>query len=157
MKRKGACADYKTCREDEIVKAYRQRALEAETVVVRDIFEVVANSPAPRFYVSERRAAIVVSDILRGRDVVGHMGACKREMYQEICRRVTELLPRRGRRKLLETVSEVVNGPAPKFYMTAGSARVIYYRARDRWFERQKAEARRQATLARMWRELRKG
>lgn len=157
MKRKGAYSSYNQERDEDLIRAYRQKVIEADTVVVRDIFDEVVNSPASRFYVSERRAAIVISYMLQGRKVVEYMSDLKREMYNEIYRRVLTLMKERGKCTLSRLVSEVVNSPAPKFYLTPGSAKVIYYRSRNRWFERQKALARRQASLAQMWRGMKKG
>jgi hypothetical protein len=42
-----------------------------------------------------------------------------------------------------EMVLQVVQEPAPKFYLTAGSAKVIIYRVRKQWFKKQSQELRR--------------
>lgn len=89
-----------------------------------DLYEQLVNMPAERFWVSEERATIVVSQMMRG-DKLENMLPTKREMFVEIYNRVIGLLACRRDEPLSALVFDVVGSPAPKFYMTPDSAKVI--------------------------------
>ncbi len=56
----------------------------------------------------------------------------KLKMYEEILRRVEGIRARKPGHPLSDAVFEAVNSPAPEFYLTDDSARVIIYRLRAR-------------------------
>lgn len=93
------------------------------------IYKELANQPAKRFYVSEKRAAVVVGKLMRGEDI-GDMRPQRKEMFFEILRRVNELSKVRTNTSVSKLVAEVVAQPAPSFYLTEGSAKVIVCRIR---------------------------
>jgi hypothetical protein len=89
--------------------------------------------PAARFWVSVPRAAVVVTDIMRG-DKLLYMRPNKREMFFEIHRRVMKLRQHYQDWSLPRLVEAVIVQPAPKFYLAPGSARVLILKARKQWF-----------------------
>lgn len=91
--------------------------------------------PRPRFRVSEERAAAVVSAIMRGKPVLDTMRPSKREMFEEIHRRVLALKASHPDWHLSELIYEVVNSPAPKFYMEASSALERLFKIRNGWYD----------------------
>lgn len=98
---------------------------------MRDIGAAIVNMPAARFWVSEERATIVVSALLSGRDLPENMRPTKCEMFSEIYHRVLKLRRERPKASVFELVCEVVNSPAPKFYMLPRSAMDIIYKIKN--------------------------
>lgn len=139
MKYFGSILEFTRQRNDDIMRAYRDCLQKAKFVVMPEIFAMVAESPASRFWVSEERAAIVVSAMLEARGREKHympVNGVKREMFEEIFRRF--LLERKSRPKasVLEIVSVIVNQPAPKFYLTPRTIGEYIYRIKNGWYNR---------------------
>jgi hypothetical protein len=67
--------------------------------------------------------------LYRGEDLSG-MNEERRRMYSEIYRRVRAALQKDPERCIYHLVFEVVNSPAPEFYLTADSAKILIYAAR---------------------------
>jgi hypothetical protein len=72
---------------------------------------------------------------MRGKPVLDTMRPSKREMFQEIHRRVVILREKHPDWHLSELVYEVVNSPAPKFYMEASSALERLFKIRNGYYE----------------------
>ena len=125
-------------RNNELLKAYKKVIKSVSQIRLKEIGVMVVNSPAPRFWVSEERATTVISSMLKGKDVLSSMRQSKREMFQEIYRRVIELrkLKKYRSQTLSSVVFTVVNSPAPKFYMKASSAIEILFKVRNGYYER---------------------
>ncbi len=70
--------------------------------------------------------------MLRG-DRLDGMLPNKKEMFNEILRRVLALRKQLPRLSVFELVCKVVYQPAPKFYLQPGAAKVYYYRTRAKW------------------------
>lgn len=99
-----------------------------------DIFEQVSESPSSRFWVSEERAAIVMSRLFKGKSI-SHMRPNKKEMFLEIFRRVSDLRQSYPEKSLFELTSIVVNSPAPKFYLTPRSVGEFIYRIKNGFYD----------------------
>lgn len=100
------------------------------------IFEQVANSPCSRFWVSEERAAIVISTLLAAK-VIPNMRKNKREMFDEIFRRFLIARGQYPEKSIYALAIMVVNQPAPKFYMTPRTVGELIYRIKNGWYEKQ--------------------
>lgn len=133
MKPTGSHFEYEAQRNDDLMNVYHQAIVNASHVCMPDIYETVANSPSRRFWVSEERAAIVVSAMMRG-DTLGNMRPLKREMYNEIYSRVLKLQEQQPHLPISQLVAQVVEQPAPKFYLTPGSAKVLICKIRKEWY-----------------------
>lgn len=134
MKSFGSTLAFTRERNAALLKAYREQIAKAQYVRLNDIGEKIVNSPSPRFWVSEERATIVVSAILRGKPVLNNMRPTKREMFEEIYHRVLELKKIHPHWHLCDLVFEVVNSPAPKFYMEVSSALERLFKIRNGWY-----------------------
>lgn len=130
MKPQGSAIAFARQRNRELISAFRKFAAEASPISLHDIALRIINSPSPRFWVSEERAAIVVSLSLRGRPVLDAMRPSKREMFQEIIRRVTPLIRQHPDIPLLRLVARVVHSQAPKLYMEPSSVIALIRRIR---------------------------
>lgn len=118
------------------MRAYCKQIEGRDVIVLAEVFRSLVEMPSRRFWVSEERAAIVVSGMMRG-VAIGNMRPQKREMFREIFRRTQALLEECPDLALSEAVARVVRQPAPKFYLTPQSARIIFYRIKDKWFKKE--------------------
>ncbi|MDE6340550.1 MAG: hypothetical protein K2K97_12350 [Muribaculaceae bacterium] len=98
-------------------------------IPLEELFTRASLSPASRFWVSERRAMVVMSQMLKG-DRLLSMNPKRREMFYEIFHRVKEILRKEPDLTLTEASFRAVNSPAPQFYLTPKTARAMIYRLR---------------------------
>lgn len=129
MKHFGSKLDFTKQRDEDILRVFKQYMQENNHIIMPEIFERVAASPAQRFWVSEERAAIIISAI-ENRRPLGPMRQNKREMFREIYRRYVRLRAAHPNIPLRDLVSQIVHSPAPRFYLTARTLGEIYYRIR---------------------------
>lgn len=140
MKHRGCVCDFSDDRDKDLLRAYRILLAESD-VINSDIYVRVVEMPSARFWVSEERAAVVVASMMNGNRLINHRQS-KREMFQEIYRRVMLLRTKKNEQSLYELVSEVVMQPAPKFYITPGSAKLYICRAKKKWYEERRKKLR---------------
>ena len=131
MKKPGASFEYERERDDDLLRVYRDAIHAADHIRMPDILDAVVNSPSCRFWVSEERAAVVVARMMKG-DTNMHMRPMKREMFAEILRRVLQMRKDNPDMPISMLVFHVVRQPAPRFYLTPGSAKVILSRIRKK-------------------------
>ena len=124
MKYFGSILEFTRARNIDLMRAYREKLAEASIIVMPVIFELVAESPASRFWVSEERAAIV-------------MRRNKREMFEEIYRRFIIMKQEFPDKSVYELVTNIVNQPAPKFYLTPRTVGEFIYRIKNGWYDNQ--------------------
>lgn len=160
MKKKNSISDF-TSERNAILLAnfHRQLALQSKIDLER-AFKEAAERPAPRFWVSETRAAIVLARMLRTFDntvrasrnaslvtgglitlpdpieaadeVVADMYEEKRAMYRELFRRVLKLRTKMPDASLYDLAFEAVNSPAPRSYLSWQRAKIVIYNERKR-------------------------
>ena len=127
MKYYGSILDFTQERNQELMRVYQEELSKAGYIVMPKIFEQVANSPCSRFWVSEERAAIVISTLLAGK-VIPNMRKNKSEMFDEIFRRFLIAREQYPEKSIYALAIMVVNQPAPKFYMTPRTVGELIYR-----------------------------
>jgi hypothetical protein len=143
MKSKGCTPNYSDERIDDLMTTYTSLLGSYDGYIdPEELFKRVVNMPSKRFWVSAERAAIVLSNMRKGDDL-SNMGRTRREMFHEIYRRAEELQRKHPDMSIRQLAINVVYQPAPKFYLTAGSARVIIYKARREWCRRRRLVRRR--------------
>lgn len=133
MKRKGSKFEYEAERNKELLKAYCSQIEICSEIHLDEILSRVVNTPCSRFWVSDERASIVMSGIERGTANLDSMIESRKEMFLEIYDRVKALRINNPTMSLSELTNEVVKQPAPRFYLTAKSARTIIHRIRKQW------------------------
>ena len=136
MKYFGSILDFTKERNADLMRVYRARLAEASVIVMPVIFELVAQSPASRFWVSEERAAIVISAMVAGKPMP-RMRSNKREMFTEIYRRYLVMREACPDKSVYELVTKIVNQPAPKFYLTPRTVGEFIYRIKNGWYDNQ--------------------
>lgn len=127
MKHLGSVSEFNEQRDRELKAAFHHVLKTERADSVAQYFYKAAKREASRFWVSERRAYIVMKQMTAA-PLPASMYAKKREMFAEIFRRVESLMAEHPEMTLYEATFEVVNSPAPEFYLTPGSARVILYK-----------------------------
>lgn len=129
MKKLGSTSDFTAQRDKELMAAFRQELIESRGVPLRELFGRAAKRPCSRFWVSELRAAEVISKMLQG-VYPENTPPQKGRMYEEILKRVKEWRSHHPGQPLSNAIFEVVNSVAPEFYISEKSTRVIIYRLR---------------------------
>ena len=131
--------DFTRQRNDDLMRVYHEQLALANYIVMPEIFEKVAESPAKRFWVSEERAAVEISRMLIGKPFA-RMRPNKREMFEEIFRRYIDLRNKYPDKSHCELVSIVVHQPAPKFYFTPRTVGEFIYRIKKGWYDRDRQD-----------------
>lgn len=125
MKHLGSSFPYKYQRELELMKAFRQELSEAKHINMDEIFKRVVKRPCSRFWVTEERAAIAVSAMLRGGGDAVFANNLKRQMYKEIFRKYQEMRITHKGMPMAKIIFIIVNSPAPHFYLSPSQAKII--------------------------------
>lgn len=127
MKKQNSVSEFVSERNEVLVNHFHRKLKEGSDATVRRLFHDVAAQPAPRFWVSECRAAVVVMRLLKGEENLEGMYEEKREMYKEIIRRYQELRRLRPDDSVMDIVFDVVNQPAPHSYLSWQRTRTLVY------------------------------
>lgn len=135
MKYFGSISTFTKQRNDDLMRAYREKLAEVRHISIHDIFRRVSETPSARFWVSEERAANVINTLYAGKPLP-IMGRKKREMFQEIYRRFLILKNEFPKKSVYELVSRIVVQPAPSFYLTPRTVGVLIYRIKNGWYEK---------------------
>lgn len=134
-------SEFEAERNKEILKTYRRLLSEADYIVPASIYNKLVNEPSSRFWVTEERAAVIISKIRKGCSLE-RMHPNKREMFQEIYRRAMLLMERDRTLTVFQVAMKVVCQPAPKYYITPEYAEIIIGRAKKKCYEERKQRLR---------------
>lgn len=133
MKHRGCTAYMNDERDDNIIEVFDEiMSKRGYTMVMSDIHELVANSPAKRFWITAVRAYRAILLIRKGKRIHEHPYPLREEMYNEINKRVSVVLDKNPGMSLKKAVSIVVEQPAPKFYMSPGRIKISIIRKSKR-------------------------
>lgn len=121
MRKTGAKFEFKTERDNAMAESYRRIMSQSAGISIPQMLERLVKEPCARFWVSEERATVVVSSMLRGCAATG-MSSVKKRMFGEIYRRVTALMAEFPGTPLVRLVRDVIGSPAPEFYISPRSA-----------------------------------
>ena len=131
MKHKGAVMEYSMERMNDLMRAYDEYISSCDYIRIPEVYKVIVNMPSRRFWVSDIRAALVVSAMMRGENDLSGMWPLKKEMYEEIHTRVVALKSEYPELTISELCAKVIAQPAPKFYLTPGSAKMMICKAKN--------------------------
>lgn len=137
MKYHGSILEFTHARNADLMRAYRCQVAAMRHINGAELGKRIVNMPSARFWVSEERAAVVISQLLKGRPALLGMRKPKREMFEEVYRRYLDL-----RDKMPpgtsphDIICAVVNSPAPKFYMAPETATETIYKIKKGYYER---------------------
>ncbi len=133
----GSTLEYSYERIDALMLEYDKFIRTHDYIRMHEVFEHIVNQPCRRFWVSNMRAAVVISRMMRGKKL-HNMRPPKKEMFQEILRRVVELKESHSGVSLFQLVANVVEQPAPKFYLSPSAAKIMVYKAKKEWYARKR-------------------
>lgn len=136
MKHHGCVCDFTPQRNKELHQAYRRALASRSFINLREVCTIAANSPCSRFWVSEERATVVISALLKGQYALDAMSPQKREMFIEIFKRVQKQKEEDPSMSIYDAVFLAVNSPAPKFYMTTNTVVEIISRIRRGYYKK---------------------
>ena len=137
----GSTLEYTEERIIALMEEYDRYIASCGHIRMSEVFDHIVNQPCRRFWVSNIRAAVVVARMLKG-GKLKKMRPSKKEMFQEIFRRVCALKEVYPSMSLFQLVAEVVAQPAPKFYLTPSSAKIMVYKAKKEWYAKKKRKMR---------------
>lgn len=129
----GSKVEYHAERIDHLMRLYHAYITGPRKISRTELYAYIAAQPAPRFWVSSKRALGVVSRIIRGHWPAG-MRATKVRMYEEILRRVYDRMSKHPEMSLRDAVESVVESPAPSSYLEPGSTMTMVYANKKRWY-----------------------
>lgn len=141
MKHYGNKFEYEDERIDDLMRVFHELIDSAQQVSLPQIYAEAVNRPSARFWVSEERAAIVISSMMKG-DRLSSMRPSKREMFEEIYRRAMIIKNEKPYMSVYDIAFLVVRQPAPKFYMSPGYAKMVILNAKKKWYEERKRKLR---------------
>ncbi len=113
----------RTARNRELRRAVSAAVSGPELLTSAQVYQRAAKSPTSRFWVSEERAYNVLLAFRRN-DPPALKGT-RRRMYMDLWERVCDLLDDDADLSFADAVHAAVNSPAPEFYLTPQSVRVI--------------------------------
>lgn len=136
------------CRKEmrrDLMKAYREVCADCPQGTTQiQVYEMVVNKPAPRFYIDPRSALQVLSPIMRGdRSALEQMKPLRRQMYEDLFEVVMRLSQKKDYwcKSLYIILKDAVLQPAPRFYINTMRMGQIW---------KEKTEESRQARLKKM-------
>ena len=132
MKHNGAVMEYTSERIEDLMRAYDEYISSCDYVRMPEVYASIVNMKARRFWVSDVRATKVVYSMFRGVPLK-NMRPLKREMFEEIFRRVVAMKEQHPEMSIKSCCCIVVAQPAPKFYLTPGSAKIMVCKSRKKW------------------------
>lgn len=130
----GAMMEYAEERVQDLMRAYDEHIRGCPHIRMPEVYAAIVDMPSRRFWVSDVRATKVIYAMLKGGPLKG-MRPLKREMFEEILKRALELKRRKPRLTLGDCCRIIVAQPAPKFYLTPGSAKIMVCKARKKWMQ----------------------
>lgn len=112
------------CRQQmmiDLMQVYREVVVDVPIGTTQtEVYQMVVQHPAPRFYIDPRAAHVVISPMMRGnRTVLEKMKPLRQQMYRDLYDKVMEMSQRKGfwRKSLYFILKEAVLEPAPRFYI----------------------------------------
>lgn len=132
MRKINSTAEFEAERRKFLLENFRQVIAGQSRIAAAKAFRATAEMPAPRFWVSEARAAAVIGKMMAGEGCLEGMNKEKREMYREIFRRFSKIRRQSPEMTIADIVFDIVNDTAPKSYISWHRVRSIIYKEKKR-------------------------
>ena len=123
MKKKGTVSEFRNDRNRELHAAFIH-LLRTADLPLAELYAAAAKSPCSRFWVGAERAATVVARMRAGKPL-GPISETRQRMFSELRRRIDRLQSLHPAMSMTEASTLAVLEPAPEFYLTPESTRVI--------------------------------
>lgn len=141
MKKRGSLMEYSEERIQSIMRVYDDYVSSCNYINITYICKQISTMPSPRFWVSSVWASKMMYAMFKGSQFK-NMLPSKREMFQEIFRRVKALRKTHPDWTIKKCCKVVVEEPAPKYYLTEKSIMVMICKEKKRRFEERKKRLR---------------
>lgn len=125
MKKKDSTSDFTLHRAQVLREAFHKALAAQSRIEVAKAFKDAAEAPAPRLWISEPRAAAVLSKLLNGTPLPSKTLPNKREMYAELLHRAKEYLRLNPGASVTDAAFEAVNAPADSSYISPDRVKTI--------------------------------
>lgn len=127
MRKPGSTLYFTKERRQDILNAFHNIIAQSPHINIRQISHAVALAGASRFWISEERAAMVISRLQRGLPVPGPLRPLRQKMFHDLFNSYLNIRKSNPRLPFAMAVHLAVNSPAPQFYLAPESiARIIY-------------------------------
>ena len=117
-------SDFTEERKADLFEAFHRNLKESKSV--KEAITHTVNSPAKKFYVSTEEAKRIYSKIMNGCPI-DRISEEFQEMYREVVVRSLRYKLEHIEKPIGEIIEEIIEQPAPKFYLKPGSARSMIY------------------------------
>lgn len=133
--------ELKRARDAALYAVYKEGLSEGRFETLGQAARYVCEHPAPRFYIEGDKASLLIGKILVGESLISY-NSCSRRLAWHLHKRYKEYLERHpgckvARERILE---EIVEEPAPEFFLEPQRARKIIQqerkKERQRWVRR---------------------
>lgn len=131
MRKKNSTSEFAPERNRFLLENFRSAIAHQSQIECERIFKKVSDLPAPRFWVTEHRAAAIIGKLLAGEDPTESMNPEKKRMFQEIFSRFMKLRPLRQDATILDLVAEIIYDAAPSSYISWRRVRNIIYEMKN--------------------------
>ena len=120
---------------DEVMRLYRECA--PHCTRQEEAFEMVAKSPASRFYISTYDTYRKIKRMLEGdmSSVENLKSETRRRLWKELYTKVCNELRSGERQKLSEVVKKIITSPAESIYLSPRQVGRIYYNTRKKRYD----------------------
>lgn len=110
----------------DLYSLYKKGLEEGRFTSMRDAAAYICRQPAPCFYISEREATLLIGKIIANRSLADLNTSKRRRAYQ-LYRDYKDYLSKYPgtKRSRISILNELVERPAPEFYMTSNAVRRI--------------------------------
>lgn len=135
MKKVGSKFEYEQERNKNLLQVYHKLISQTKFIKTSELYHNMSIHPSERFWVSEERTAIVIAKIAKG-DNLTYMKKNKREMFFELYKRVNLMRKEHPQMPFNKIVFRVIRQPAPRFYLTEESIKVIMSKIKTKWYKK---------------------
>lgn len=134
MKKLGCYFYLEKERNKDLIIAFN-KLYEVSNTVNAEFYERLSQSPARRFWVSEERAAIVLSRMEHGENL-DDMIPSRRRMFHDLYKVFSHLKDIHPSCSVFDLACMAVNSQAPSFYLTPKSMKEIICRIKRKWYDK---------------------
>lgn len=118
-------------RNKALLEAYHLELRRARyPIKLSDILENVVKHPADRFYTATRGVYETIKKIRKGEEII--LSEERERLINEVIKRVEEEEKKHPEKKLKRIVEEILDSPAPEFYLKPSSAKIIIHHEKKR-------------------------
>jgi len=125
--------DFIEQRDRLLLQAYNNEMSKKDVRTSQEAISRAVLHPCDRFWVSEYQARNVMSVMIKGKKI-DYMSKTKRAMFEEIYKRYKDYIEHNPC-TIIDAMFDIVNSPAPQFYITPKRATDIICKIKKDYFK----------------------